>query len=102
MTREEQTAALLAEAHAMLDRHARERIAYYSHPGEVSRELLDTQHASEVALDEIVGAIARQLELPFANLREACLTQKNSRVVALLEDVLARVEPISTNVDATT
>jgi transcriptional regulatory protein LevR len=100
MTREEQAAALLAEAHAMLDRHARERIAYYSHPGEVSRELLDVQHASEVALDEIVGAIARQVELPFVNLEEAMATQKNGRVFVLLEDVLARVKPISTSVDA--
>jgi hypothetical protein len=99
MTREKQITILLAEAHTLLDRHARDRIAYFSHPGEVSRELLDAQHASEVALDEILGAIARQLELPFANLRGALLTQKNNRVVALLEDVLVRVDPISVEVD---
>ena len=93
MTREEQTTALLAEAHVMLDRHIRDRVAYYSYPGEVSRELLDRQHASEVALDDIVGAMARQLNDPLDNLREAMQTGKNRLVVELLEDVLARVDP---------
>lgn len=100
MTREEQTVALLAEAHVMLDRHVRERIAYYAHAGEVSRELLEAQHASEVALDEIVGAMSRRLELPLQNLRDAVAEQPNRRVVALLEDVLVRVDPILTSADA--
>jgi hypothetical protein len=93
MTREEQVAALLVEAHAILDRHVRDRIAYYSSPDEVSRELLDRQHVSDVALDEIIGAIARQLNDPFNNLREATQTQKSCLVVDLLEDVLLRVDP---------